>query len=222
MNNNENVATATLSNAEQGIADYLAAHPEFFTRHPALAASLHVPHGVDGAVSLVEHQLATLRAHNRALHARLAELIENARVNEALSERLHTLSLRIQTCRSAAAIISTLQGTLREEFQAEMVSIELGDAAAADDDMLVALWTQAEQANGALCGQLPAAQRNFLFKELAVNVMSAVALSFSCDGRPAILAIGSEQATRFRADMDTFFLRRLCQLVAVALEQRQA
>ena len=43
------------------VAQYLKQHPDFFDSHPELLEHLHVPHGGNGTVSLVERQLKVLR-----------------------------------------------------------------------------------------------------------------------------------------------------------------
>ena len=74
---------------EGDLADYLAAHPDFFERHAELLAGLqlHSPHG-NRAVSLQERQMEMLRDKMRGLEHRLAGMMRNAADNEALSSRL--------------------------------------------------------------------------------------------------------------------------------------
>lgn len=78
---------------EDAVVAYLAAHPEFFERHPDLVAELRVPHASGHAISLVEHQVGVLRGQLRTERRRLAQLIARAQDFEAVSSRLHSLSL---------------------------------------------------------------------------------------------------------------------------------
>jgi len=79
--------------SEDAVCDYLAAHPDFFERHPKLLGSLSVPHASGEAVSLVERQVSMLRQKELKLGRRLKELIGVARANDKLSARVHELSL---------------------------------------------------------------------------------------------------------------------------------
>ena len=42
------------------VETFLRAHPDFLQERPALLAALNLPHGGQGAVSLVERQVAVL------------------------------------------------------------------------------------------------------------------------------------------------------------------
>ena len=66
--------------------DYLEANLDFFERHSELLSSLRLPHISGDAVSLVERQISILRQKDRKMEYRLEELIEVARINDALGE----------------------------------------------------------------------------------------------------------------------------------------
>ena len=79
----------------QDIKTFLEQHPDFLVEHPDLLETLQVPHGLDGpAVSLVERQVQVLRDRQAESRQRLAELVRNARDNEALVGRVHALALQ--------------------------------------------------------------------------------------------------------------------------------
>ena len=64
---------------DTAVAAYLEADPEFFLRHPELTARLRLPHGPEGTLSLVEHQMGLLRAQVEDERRLLAQLIARAR-----------------------------------------------------------------------------------------------------------------------------------------------
>ena len=68
------------------VSDYLRDNPDFFNQHPEVLSELKITHVGDGAVSLVERQVATLRERNAELRRRLDALMAVAEQNEALLE----------------------------------------------------------------------------------------------------------------------------------------
>src|SRR5690606_36444363 len=78
---------------EAGVIEYLLQNPDFLERHPQLLAELRIPHPCGTAVSLLEHQARVLRERNRALQARLDELLAVARDNDRLAARTHPMTL---------------------------------------------------------------------------------------------------------------------------------
>ncbi|MDZ7825512.1 MAG: DUF484 family protein [Gammaproteobacteria bacterium] len=62
----------------EAVADYLRDHPEFFLGRDALLADMILPHGSDGAISLVERQLQVLRERNDDMRRRLNDLVRDA------------------------------------------------------------------------------------------------------------------------------------------------
>ena len=81
--------------SSDSIVDYLLSHPEFFEAHPELLVKLKVPHPSGTAVSLIERQVEVLRGQNRQLERKLVDLIEVARANDTLIERIHRLGGRL-------------------------------------------------------------------------------------------------------------------------------
>ena len=73
---------------------FLTAHPNFLQDRPGLLAVLNLPHGGEGAVSLVERQVSVLRERNIASRQKLAELSDIGRENDRLLDATrNTLSL---------------------------------------------------------------------------------------------------------------------------------
>src|ERR1700678_1736498 len=105
---------------DTNVADYLQSHPDFFERNAALLAKLRLPHMRDSGatVSLVERQVEVLRERNQALERKLKELVEVARANDALSERIHRLTQRLFGARSLPETIGAAEASLREDFDA--------------------------------------------------------------------------------------------------------
>src|SRR5271156_3772066 len=105
---------------DASVADYLQTQPDFFERNAALLAKLRLPHLRDmgATVSLVERQVEVLRERNQSLERKLKELVDVARANDALADRIHRLSQRLIRTRSLAETISAIETSLREDFDA--------------------------------------------------------------------------------------------------------
>ena len=57
------------------VSNYLRENPDFFNQHPEALSELKISHVGEGAVSLVERQVATLRDRNAELRRRLDTLM---------------------------------------------------------------------------------------------------------------------------------------------------
>ncbi|RJQ48893.1 MAG: DUF484 family protein [Gammaproteobacteria bacterium] len=179
---------ADIADVELQLVEYLRAHPDFFLRHPALLAELHVPHESGGAVSLVERQVSVLRDQNRQLRRELMDLVQVARGNDRLNERIQRLTLALMRCTGLAAIVRTLHDAMMNEFDADAVALRLfrpakGEAlkpgvelpdtvfAAVDSEDLSAFQKIIEQRKP-VCGKLRPAQLQYLFIERASEISS--------------------------------------------------
>ena len=78
------------------IARYLRTHPQFFDQHPELLEAIAVPHPYGGrAIPLAERQTVALREKLKLLEGRLAELLQFGEENDAISEKVHRLSVAL-------------------------------------------------------------------------------------------------------------------------------
>lgn len=223
---------AAQETGDQGIADYLADHPDFFERHAGLLEQLRLPHRPGAAtVSLVERQVSVLQDKNRSLDRRLHELVDVARFNSTLSDKVHALALRLLKATDAASVLAGLESGLREDFGASQAVVVLLHNASEimqhpatrflrtvdrSDPALKAFGTFIQQ-NRPRCGRIRDVQREFLFPGEAAGIASVamVPLGENCD--LGILAIGSTDSHRFNPTMSTDFLARIGELAAAAL-----
>ena len=203
---------------DDAVAAYLAADPEFFLRHPELTARLRLPHGPEGTLSLVEHQMGLLRAQVEGERRLLAQLIARARDYEALAGRLHGLMLQLITAPDRAALEALLSDALRREFEAEAVSLVF-DAEA--DEAGIGPAIANEGAAGieasARCGPLDPDHAAILFADAGVGIRSAALIPVHTPTQAGLLAIGSTDPERFGPDMGTDHLDRLGELVSACL-----
>ena len=217
---------------EDAVADYLQQNPDFFERHAQVLAKLKLPHGRGTAtVSLVERQVLVLREKNEKLEARLRELIEVARDNDVLANKIHRLACRLLKARSASTLIDALEGSLREDFGASewilllapAANVELAkvasrhlrvvDAMAHELKMFETLF----ESGRPRCGQIRDSQRDYLFGADTIEIASAALVPLGASAASGLLAIGSPDTERFHPTMSTEFLARIGNLVSEAI-----
>jgi len=212
----------------EGIVDYLLSHPEFFEAHPALLSKLKVPHPSGSAVSLIERQVEVLRGQNRQLERKLVDLIEVARTNDALIERIHRLALALLEGANLPDRLYALQEELRERFGADEVSLFLLHADAKKADAGPARWLAPDDAGldqfrditksgKSHVGRLRPPQLEFLFGEQAEHIASSALVPLGDKGNLGLLAVGSHDAERFSPTLGTAFLTRISELVTAAV-----
>jgi uncharacterized protein len=214
--------TAPSPPGEPAIAAYLEAHPDFFLRYPELTARLRLPHGPEGTLSLVEHQMGLLRAQVEDERRLLAQLIARGRDYEAFAGRLHGLMLQLITAPDRATLEALLRDSLRREFEAEAVSLvfdtQAGQAgtepAIASEE---ATGTTTERQARARCGPLDPDHAVLLFAAAGAGIRSAALIPVHAPTQAGLLAIGSTDPERFGPDMGTDHLHRLGDLVSACL-----
>lgn len=207
----------------QDVCRFLEQQPDFFVEHPELLETLHVPHRTDGqAVSLVERQVKVLRANQAATRQRLAELVRNARDNEALVGHVHRLALRLiaaggATDVGAAAAASApqriaqqVEAAMREDFGVSPARLLPSGAVPEAVRALVS-------AGKPRCGQLREEDRHALLGEAADGIGSIALVPLGEGAAHGLLVLGSTDAAHFHPGMATDFLERIAELVAAAL-----
>src|SRR5471030_2225249 len=102
------------------VAEYLQTYPDFFERNGPLLTKLRLPHLRDAGatVSLVERQVEVLRERNQSLERKLKELVDVARANDGLADRIHRLSQRLIRAHNLLETINAIETSLREDFDA--------------------------------------------------------------------------------------------------------
>ncbi len=212
---------------EESVIDYLAKHPEFFQDHPELLVNLKLPHESGSAVSLVERQVVLLREQADRYKRQLDQVIEVAKENEILNERLHGLTLMLIDTANFDEVLNVLQDELRDEFQADAVELrlfsssdlpDLRDENAVNENSQLATFRDFFNSGSPLCGPLRDDQLDYLFGPQADEVGSAALIPLKGENVLGMLAIGSRSEQRFHRGMGIDFLVRLGQIVTRTLQ----
>lgn len=220
-------ATPAAQLAAEEVIAFLRANPAFLDHHPELLARLEIPHASGEAVSLLERQVAVLRADNQRLKQQLDQLYALARDNEALNARIHGLALKLMNAAGPQAVFGLLDGGLCAEFGAdrsatlvfaETAFVDAGSVpqfVGGDNGARAAFAALLEQGD-ARCGVVDEAQHAALFGDAPRG--SAVLMPLTGAGWDGVLAIASDDTSRYEAGMGTEFLTYLRDVVALVVD----
>ena len=215
---------------EDTIADYLQDNPDFFERYSNLLHTLEIPHTNSGAaVSLVERQVFVLRQRGTKLEQKLRELVDVARGNDELGEKVHSFAISLLGAKSRSEVVTIIEKQLRTGFNADQSVLVLFDSTDIDfdgpflrkiarNDPAIGPFKTFLQSNAARCGTVRDAQRDFLFGEDNIEVGSVALIPLGKKSEVGFLAIGNNSATHFHPGKSIDFLTRLGELATAALK----
>ena len=209
---------------EAAVAEFLANHNDFLSRHGDLLEQLHVGMPSEGVTSLMERQVTALRARNRELRERLGELVATARANEKTFAQIRGLTLALMDADDEAALDQALGTNLLAEFQADHTVCFVSDWTPADVRShlhgvkgvppLATLFTLDEPR----CAAYRPEEYATIFQGASLEAPGSIALvPLPAFAAPATLAIGAADADRFAPDLGTIFLRYLGELLGRTL-----
>lgn len=211
------------------VVEFLENHPDFFIRHPSLLDKISISHDSGEAISLIEFHLKRLREQNQDMKQKMHEMIDAARENDRLSERILRLTLALMDADSIEHCLTDCEDILLNDFNADCVVFRLFDPDQELDiarpDVLIppnspdlGAFSSFFKAGRPLCGRLKQEQLDFLFDEQD-DISSSVLLPLGRNPAVGMLAIGSHDADRYHPGMGTMFLQQLATLIGTALER---
>ena len=189
------------------VSDYLRDNPDFFNQHPEVLSELKITHVGDGAVSLVERQVATLRERNAELRRRLDTLMSVAEENEALLDATQDIIASIAERGSHEDLATLFCDLVRKRFEVELVAFHWCDAEISAEAISVASHLMGNK--NASSGPLRAHELNALFGEDKGEGSAALARLSMRSGDGAGIAVGSTDAVRYGIGDGTLFLEYL-------------
>lgn len=216
---------------EHEMVRYLRDHPAFFEEHQDLLAGMVLTHEAGSAVSLIERQVQVLREQKEDLKRKLQSLINTAQTNEKLNNNVNALILELLDASSLKDVISVIEQRIRADFEADAIVVKLlasGNEVLKEHEELTS-WQQPALVIGEkvmtarqpVCGTFNTEQMQALFDDADIQSAGVVPLVKSKDSKNCygIIAIGSYDPQRFRADMGTLFLSLLGQVLTRILKQ---
>jgi len=223
---------------EDAVARYLEDNPDYFLRYPDILAALNVPHpGAGAAISLIERQVQVLRDQKHGVSQQLRELLNIARENDVLAERLHRFALAMIDSDSLDDALGTARDMLRQQFKLDAVVIMLkaeserlaGRTEFVDpaDHRFDELLRQLSGADGSgssartpkpVCGATHGVDTmTYLFNTQAHQIRSTAMVTLSGPDMRGIMCLGSADPLRFHPHMGTVYLARLGELLMAGI-----
>ncbi len=208
---------------EDAVARYLRDNPDYFQRHEDLLEMLQIPHaGRGGASSLLEKQVALLRARITAKDRERQGFLGVARDNDALAEKLHRLAVALIDALTLDDVFGCVYDLGRHELQLDVVVIVLGvdggplggrpEFVAPDDQRLRLALTLAHERP--LCGPKPVlGEARGLLGAQESEIGSVALVPLRDPARSGVLLLGSHDPQRFPVGVGTVYLSRLGELV---------
>jgi len=211
--------------SEDDITAFLCANPKFFERHPELLINMYLPstHG-GGTVSLAERQQLAQRDKIRVLEAKMAEFLRYGEENDAISDKVHRLSLGLLAAQNFDIFTQLLIHALHDDFQVPHAGLRLWatpqDSSHSDDvifssvDDELKTWTESLLAP--YCGSRPGLELSSWFGKDAVPKSFAL-IALRGEKVFGLLAMASEDEKRFYPEMGMLYLNRIGELVSAGL-----
>jgi uncharacterized protein YigA (DUF484 family) len=212
----------------EDVVRYLQDHPGFFEEYAEVLAQIYIPHPHGGrAIPIAERQILTLREKSKMLEGKLAELIQFGEENDAIGEKMHRLCLALIPAGDLQGILQVLYYNLREDFAVPHAVVRVwppGPVALAGSEF-APVSDELRQYAGSLehpfCGPGTSPEVASWFGESAAQLRSFACMPLRDGGNACVgmLALASEDATRFYPGMGTLYLKRLGELASAALQR---
>ena len=191
---------------------FLRAHPNFLQDRPGLLAVLNLPHGGEGAVSLVERQVSVLRERNIASRQKLAELSDIGRENDRLLDATRNTILALLAGENRADLTRIWLDQVTGTFKAEMGALVWLDGVS-DDAEEALLASKLIRQGGGFSGVLRPKEMQTAFGTAATEGSAALVAIRSGEDDIGVLGVGSHDTQRYQAEDGTLFLEYLAEVI---------
>ena len=191
---------------------FLRAHPNFLQDRPGLLAALNLPHGGEGAVSLVERQVSVLRERNIASRQKLAELSDIGRENDRLLDATRNTILALLAGENRADLTRIWRDQVTGTFQADMGALVWLDGSS-DDAEEALLASKLICQGGAFSGVLRPEEMETVFGTAEREGSAALVAIRSGEDDIGVLGVGSYDTQRYQAADGTLFLEYLAEVI---------
>ena len=222
--------------SENDVYQYLSDHADFFQSHSSLLSDLEIPHDSGKAVSLVEKQVSVLRDQKKQLKKQLHDLVQIAKENDSLNQKLHILAVKLYQSASFEDVLALSVERLKDDYsvdESKFIFFEdagvgpVADVAASHcaivdrgDPDFKGVDKILKEITMPVCGRFNTEVTQYLFDDVEKEVQSMALLPLIGESCFGLLAIGSYDKHRFHAGKSTEFLQKLAELIGCALSSR--
>jgi len=201
----------------EDVANYLQSNPAFFETYAQMLSEVVIPHPYGGrTISLSERQMLTLRERAKELEKKLHELLEFAKENDGLQNKLHQFTLALFNAHDLLSLQSVTLRNLRDIFNVPHAAIHLWK----ENPPSVEVLAFADEHTLPVCVHQPVLDTAKWFGEAETHLRSFAYMPLRANNQTiGMLVIASEDAQRFYPEMGTIFLQRIADIVSAALRQ---
>jgi uncharacterized protein len=210
---------------EDEIKNYLKIHPEFFEKNAGLLAEIQLPspHG-SGAISLAERQQLAQRDKIDALKERFAELVLNAQENDAIANKIHALNIELHKAKSFDEIEQLISSLLPEHFNLSDTCLRIWANPIDPEDTANLVFSEVPEETkiwiASLAHPYCGLSTALVAEDWFIEPASSIALiPLKLKESIGFLALASDDANRFYADMGTDFLTKIGEILSAALSR---
>ena len=196
----------------KAVEAFLRAHPNFLQDRPGLLAVLNLPHGGEGAVSLVERQVSVLRERNIASRQKLAELSDISRENDRLLDATRNTILALLAGENRADLSRIWLDQVTGTFKAEMGALVWLDGSSDSAEEALITDKLVRQSSG-FSGVLRPEEMQAVFGTAATEGSAALVAIRSGEDHIGVLGVGSHDTQRYRPEDGTLFLDYLAEVI---------
>lgn len=214
---------------QERVARFLLDNPDFFVHRPDLLGLLNIPHvRAEGTASLIERQVQVLRDRHRGEREQLQSLVETARENERVANRLHEIALELMIADDLDAVFVSIPPLVRDLFRVDAAVIRVGHAEHAgsraelvhpSDPGFIELRSRVTHGRSVTDNGLPLSIKSNLFGGDAARMQSAILIPVGGKRPTGVLTLASNRRNRFEPDQGTFYLDRLGELMGAVLRR---
>ena len=206
---------------ENGIAEYLRAHPEFIATHIDLlnASSNAEKRGAPDrkVISLSDRQIPQLQQKIRSLENKVDAFLENGRRNEAIWGALLSSSLALFKITREDVSPATISSTLRTHLNIEECRIFMlsdNQEYASEEENIFANFIMSIDKPKCLI-EAPEEIKHF---SRSWMLASSAYIPLSAKGSVGVLIFSSSDAQKLDPNIDTQFLERVGHIVSTAID----
>jgi len=214
---------------QERVARYLRANPDFFVHRSELLAGMNIPHvRAEGTASLIERQVQVLRDKHWRESEQLHALVETARENERVANRLHEIALELMISSDLDAVFVSIPPLARELFRVDSAVLRIEHQQLAgsrpelihpNDPVYVELRARVAHGRSVSDHGLPTTIKENLFGGDAARMSSAMLVPVGGKRPMGVLTLASADKNRFEPEQGTFYLDRLGELMGATFRR---